>query len=159
MARVTYSSPPLSPEDIADDAARRAAAYGPDTRALGESGVAVVDGFGARVIVERGHLELHDGVAEHRRVRRYSKVDPPRRVVVGIGTEGVLSLGALRWCAQVGTPVVVLGGDGAAVLAAGPPGRDDSRLLRAQSLALYGPTGVEVTRYLIRAKLRGQAKC
>jgi CRISPR-associated endonuclease Cas1 len=157
MARVTYSSPPLSPEDIADDAARRAAAYGPDTRALGESGVAVVDGFGAQVIVERGHLELHDGIAEHRRVQRYSKVDSPRRVVVGTGTEGVLSLGALRWCAKVGTPVVVLGADGA-ILASGPPGRDDARLLRAQALALYGSAGLAVSQYLIQKKVRGQAR-
>jgi CRISPR-associated endonuclease Cas1 len=78
-------------------------------------------------------------------------------VVVGIGTVGNLSFDALRWCSSVGTAVVALGADGA-VLAAGPTGRDDARLLRAQALALYGPSGVEITRYLIAEKLRGQAR-
>jgi CRISPR-associated endonuclease Cas1 len=78
-------------------------------------------------------------------------------MVVGIGTVGAMSFDALRWCSSVGTCVVVLGADGA-LLAAGPPGRDDARLLRAQALALYGPSGVEVTRYLIAGKLHGQAQ-
>jgi CRISPR-associated endonuclease Cas1 len=151
--RLVYESAGLSPEDITDDVERRADAYShPDSEH-----VAVVDGFGARMIVERGHLELRDGVGEHRRVRRYAKVDAPARVVVGIGTVGAVSLDALRWCSSVGTSIVALGIDGA-VLAGGPPGRNDARLLRAQALALYGPSGVEVTRYLITEKLLGQAR-
>jgi CRISPR-associated endonuclease Cas1 len=153
QSRLVYESPALSPDDIADDVARRADACSyPDSEH-----VAVVDGFGARVAVERGHLELHDGVGENRRVRRYAKVDAPRRVVVGIGTVGAVSFDALRWCSSVGTSLVVLGQDGA-LLAAGPSGRNDARLLRAQALALYSPSGVEVTRYLIAEKLRGQAE-
>jgi CRISPR-associated endonuclease Cas1 len=151
--RVIYESRPLTPDDITEDTERRAEVYG---RADAE-GVAVVDGFGARIAVERGHLELHDGVGADRRVRRYPKVDPPRRLVVGIGTVGTLSFDAVRWCSQVGTSLVVLGIAGA-ILAAGPPGRDDARLLRAQALALYGPAGLAVTRYLISEKLRGQAR-
>ncbi len=119
--------------------------------------VAVVDGFGAQVVVERGHLELRDGVGQDRRIRRYSKINPPRRVVVGIGTVGAVSLDALRWCSRVGTPLVVLSNDGA-ILGFRPPGRDDSRLLRAQALALYGPAGLAVTQYLIGTKLAGQAQ-
>jgi CRISPR-associated endonuclease Cas1 len=155
-ARIVQESPALSADDIAEDATRRADAYGPGSEVVGPSGVVVVEGFGARVIVEKGHLELHDGVGEHRRVRRFTKIDPPRRLVIGIGTVGILSLGALRWCVNVGTPVVVLGGDGA-ILAAGIRGREDARLLRAQALALYTDAGIEVARYLIAEKLRGQA--
>jgi CRISPR-associated endonuclease Cas1 len=151
--RIVYESAPLSPDDIADDAARRADVYShPDSEH-----VAVVDGFGARVIVERGHLELHDGLGEHRRVRRFAKVDAPRRVVVGIGTVGGVTFDALRWCSSVGTSIVALGRDGA-LLAGGPPGRNDARLLRAQALALYGPAGVAITRYLISEKIRGHAR-
>ena len=108
-------------------------------------------------MVERGHLEMHDGVGPDRRLRRYSKVHPPRRVAVGIGTVGVVSFDALRWCSKVGTPLVVLSNDGA-VLASTPPGRDDSRLLRAQALALYGTAGLAVTKYVIGAKLAGQVQ-
>jgi CRISPR-associated endonuclease Cas1 len=151
--RVIYESPALAPDLAAEDAQRRAEVFSQSDRAE----VAVVDGFGAHVVVERGHLELRDGVGPDRCVRRYSKIDPPRRVVVGIGTVGAVSFDALRWCSKVGTPLVVLSNDGA-VLASGPPGRDDSRLLRAQAVALYGPAGLAVTVYLIEAKLAGQAQ-
>lgn len=153
---IVSASPPLSALDVADDAARRADAYGPGGDLVGPSGVVVVEGFGVRVQVEKGHLELHDGVGEHRRVRRFTKVEPPSRLVVGIGTVGGVSLDALRWCVNVGTPVVVLGGDGA-ILAASMRGREDARLLRAQALALYGDAGIEITRFLITEKLHGQA--
>jgi CRISPR-associated protein Cas1 len=152
-AVLPQSSGPSS-VDVADDVERRRR----DTYSQGDSeGVAVLDGWGARMVVERGHLELHDGVGQDRRVRRYAKVDPPRRVVVGIGTAGTVSLEALRWCAATGTPVVVLSNDGA-ILASGPPGREDARLLRAQALALYGSVGLEIGRYLIAEKLKGQAR-
>ena len=151
--RVIYEGPPLEGLDRAENAQRRAEVYAQGDRAE----VAVVDGFGAQVVVERGHLELRDGVGADRRLRRYSKIDPPRRVVVGIGTVGSVSFDALRWCSRVGTPLVVLSNDGA-ILASSPPGREDSRLLRAQALALYGPAGLAVTKYLIGAKLGGQAQ-
>ena len=86
-------------------------------------GVAVVDGFGAKVVIERGHLELHDGVGADRRVRRYPKVEPPRPVVVGIGTVGMVTMDAIRWCTNVGTHLVVLGVDGAHLAAGARAGR------------------------------------
>ena len=150
--RIIAVGPALGPDDVADRLDAVAATFG-----TGSGEVAVVDGYGARVFVERGHLELADGLGEHRRVRRFTKIDTPRRLVVGAGTEGIVSFDALRWCTKVGVPVAILGTDGTA-LAAGPPGRDDARLLRAQALALYGPAGIEVTRYLIAAKLIGQAR-
>jgi CRISPR-associated endonuclease Cas1 len=153
---VVAATAPLSALDIADDAARRADAYGPGSELVGPSGVVVAEGFGVRVEVEKGHLELRDGVGEHRRLRRFTKIEPPGRLVVGIGTVGNVSLDAIRWCVLVGTPVIVLGGDGA-ILAASIRGREDARLLRAQALALYGDAGLEVTRFLIAEKLRGQA--
>lgn len=143
----------LTDEDVRDDAERRAEVY---SRKESE-GVAVVDGYGARIAVEKGHLELVDGVGEHRRNRRFAKVNAPLRVAVGIGTAGILTFDALRWCRATGTSVVVLGRDGA-LLAAGPEGRRDARLLRAQALALYTDVGVEISRYLITEKLRGQAR-
>jgi len=153
VMRSARRGPGPSPADIADDADRRADAYGQGDR----EEVAVVDGYGARIAVERGHLELHDGVGGHRRVRRYTKLDAPRRLVVGIGTVGAVTFDALRWCSATGTSVVALGRDGG-ILAAGPPGREDARLLRAQALALYTSTGVDICRYLITEKLGGQAR-
>jgi CRISPR-associated endonuclease Cas1 len=151
--RIISEGPALSSEDVADRVGAMADTY---ARHDGE-GVAVVDGFGARVVVERGHLLLSDGVGEHRRVRRYPKADRGLRRVIVLNAEGVVSFEALRWCAGAGVAVVVLGANGAH-LAASPSGREDARLLRAQALALYGPAGLDVVRYLIGEKLRGHLR-
>ena len=53
----------LTPEDVAGSMSALAETYsGPDA-----AGVCVVDGFGVRVVVERGALEVRDGVGPHRR--------------------------------------------------------------------------------------------
>ena len=60
---VTTTSQPLlvlSPEDVADSRASLAETYS----RLDVAGVCVADGFGVRV-VERGALEVHDGVGPH----------------------------------------------------------------------------------------------
>ncbi len=60
----------LSPEDVADSMSAIGQTYArPDL-----AGVCVVDGFGVRVEVERGALEVHDGIGQqHRRTRRYDR--------------------------------------------------------------------------------------
>jgi hypothetical protein len=52
----------LTPKDVADSMTALVDPYSrPDS-----GGVCVVDGFGVRVVVERGALEVHDGVGPHR---------------------------------------------------------------------------------------------
>jgi hypothetical protein len=82
--RVIYESSPIDALDSAEETQRRAEVFAQSDRAE----VAIVDGFGAQIMVERGHLELRDGVGPDRRLRRYSKIVPPLRVVVGIETVG-----------------------------------------------------------------------
>ena len=151
--RVIAVGPVLSTEDVADRIGAIADTYSRHDVA----GVAVLDGFGARMVVDRGHLVLTDGVGEHRRERRYPKVDHGLRRVVTTNVEGVVSFDALRWCAGAGIAVVILGVNGAQ-LASSPSGREDARLVRSQALALGTATGLGVVRYLIGAKLTGQAK-
>jgi len=109
--------------------------------------VAVVDGFGCRIRVERGCLEIGDGIGPDRRTLR-------RLAIVG---DGVLTTTALRWCRDIGVSVVVLDDDGV-VVAGGPPAPNDPRLRRAQVLAGDGEVGVEIVRRLVSAKLAGQER-
>jgi CRISPR-associated protein Cas1 len=120
-------------------------------------GVCVADGFGVRVVVERGALEVHDGVGPHRRTRRYDRATHGLRRLVILDAAGIISLDAVRWCASLGVGVVVLGRDGAVELASTPRMTDDARLRRTQALALSEPYGLEVARWLISRKLIGQA--
>ena len=148
--RVVAEGPALSPDDVADREEGMRATYDAD----GDGRVVVVDGFDVRVSVAYGALVVGDGVAEHTRERRYSKVTPPERLVVT--GQGVLSTEALAWCKAQGTAVVVLRA-GDVVLGASPPGRDDARIRRAQALAMGSPAGLAVVRHLLTAKLAGQA--
>ena len=86
----------LSAEDVADILEGVRVTY----TAPGSARVVVVDGFGVRVGVERGALEVSDGVGEDRRTRRFEVVAPPERVVVT--GEGTFTTQAARLVPQPG---------------------------------------------------------
>jgi CRISPR-associated endonuclease Cas1 len=120
--------------------------------------VCVADGFGVRVGVDRGRLVVVDGLGLHRRERRYSKATHGLARLVVLSSAGVVSLESLRWCAGAGIGVVVLDPFGGGLhLTSGGTGNDDPRLRRAQALAVATPAGMDITRYLVGAKLAGQA--
>ncbi len=148
--RVVAVGPVLSAEDVADRMSAIEATY----RDTGDGRCPVADGFGVRVGVHHGALQVSDGVGEHRRVRDFAKVQAPERLVVS--GDGVISTEALAWCRAQGVGVVVLGA-GDLVLGSSAPGRNDPRIRRAQALAGGSPAGVAVVRYLLTAKLAGQA--
>jgi CRISPR-associated endonuclease Cas1 len=119
----------------------------------------VVDGRGLSVRVERGHLEIADGLGRHRRIRRYARATHGLARLVIIGASGMASLEALKWCAGVGIPVVVIDpADGTVLSTSGGCAFDDGRIRRAQALAPGTETGMAVARYLIGVKLAGQAQ-
>ncbi len=120
--------------------------------------VCVADGFGVRIAVDRGRLVVADGLAAYRRERRYSRATHGLSRLVVLSSAGTVGLEALRWCAGAGVGVVVLDPfAGEMHLTSGGVGNDDPRLRRAQALAMATPAGLEATRYLIAAKLHGQA--
>jgi CRISPR-associated endonuclease Cas1 len=120
------------------------------------AGICVADGFGVRVVVERGALEVHDGIGPHRRTRRYDRATHGLRRLVILNAAGIVSLDALRWCANLGVGVVVFGRDGSAQLTSTPRMTDDARLRRAQALAPVEPYGLDVARWLMSRKIMGQ---
>jgi CRISPR-associated endonuclease Cas1 len=126
---------------------------GPDA-----AGVCVADGFGVRVVVERGALEVHDGVGPHRRARRYDRATHGLRRLVILNAAGIVSLDALRWCANLGVGVVVFGRDGSAELTSTPRMTDDARIRRTQALAPFESYGLDVARWLMSRKIMGQGK-
>jgi len=120
--------------------------------------VAVVDGDGIQVRVERGHLEISDGLGPCRRVRRYAKATHGLSRLVVVGATGSVSLAAMRWCNGVGIGLVVIDpSDGSVLVTSGGCAVDDGRLRRSQALAPATETGLIVARYLTNAKLEGQA--
>ena len=154
MTALAPTSLMLTPEDVADSMAAIQETYGrPDS-----GGVCVVDGFGVRIVVERGALEVHDGIGPYRRTRRYDRATHGLSRLVVLNAAGIVSLDALRWCSGLGIGVLVLGADGTPQLASAPRMTDDARLRRTQALAPLEPYGLDVARWLMSRKIMGQGK-
>ncbi len=151
---VIFESTPLTPADVADSAVSIAVAFARDSSS---TGICVADGMGLRLSVDHGALVVEDGIGDHRRLRRFERATHGLRRLVVLGTSGNLSLGALHWCRRLGIGVVVLAPDGGAVLASTPRASDDARLRRIQALAPGQGVGLDIARWIIAAKLTGQA--
>jgi len=119
-------------------------------------GVLVVFGYGVAIKVDRGHLVVHDGIGAHRRVARFPRVGHELKRLVVIGSDGMVSLAALRWLADQDAAFVMLERDGSVLATTGPVRSSDARLRRAQALAVHNGTGLKIVRELIIQKLSGQ---
>lgn len=121
------------------------------------NGVRVVDGYGVRIAIERGHLVIADGTGRHRRQTRYPKVAHGLRRLVVIGHTGTISLEAIRWLDRLGIALVNIDNDGRELARTSRAGLDDARLRRSQAIATGTPTGLGIVIDLLDAKLAGQA--
>ncbi len=144
--------PPEPTVDRDDHDASQAALRATFGRDVVDASVAVADGRGVRVTVDRGHLLVTDGLGHHRRERRWPRASRELRRLVVVGRSGFVSLEAIRWCQAVGVALAVLD-DGEVLMTSARPGIDDPRLRRAQALAAGGPVGLAVALDLLGAKL------
>lgn len=120
--------------------------------------VLVADGYGVQLRVQRGRLVIQDGLGAKRRTRELARIERHIRRIVVLADTGVVTLEAVRWCADVGISVVQVDRDSRLLLLAGAAGTDDARLRRAQAAAASSPAGLQIARALLLAKLHGQAQ-
>jgi CRISPR-associated endonuclease Cas1 len=121
-------------------------------------GVVTLFGYGTSVRVERGHLVLEDGIGTDRRQARFPRVGHGLRRLVVIGSDGMISLAALRWLADQDASFVMLERDGSVLATTGPVRSSDAKLRRSQSLAPSNGAALGIARELIRQKLIGQER-
>jgi CRISPR-associated endonuclease Cas1 len=129
----------------------------PHSHAIRKSGVLVLHGYGIRVQVNAGHLLMHDGIADDRRTIRLPRVNRGLKRLVMIGSDGFITLEAIRWLADQGAAFVMLDRRGKVLAVTGPVSPSDAKLRRAQSLALGNGTALKISTELISQKLAGQA--
>jgi CRISPR-associated endonuclease Cas1 len=120
-------------------------------------GVVTLYGYGIQVRVDRGHLLLDDGIAAERRHFRLPRVGHNLRRLVIAGSDGFISLSALRWLADQGASFAMLERDGKVLATTSPVRPSDARLRRAQGMAHSNGSALRIARELIRQKLDGQA--
>ena len=123
-----------------------------------QRGVVTLFGYGIKAYVDRGHLILEDGIGPERRRARLPRIRHGLRRLVLIGSDGFVSLEALRWLACQDASFVMLNRDGSVLATTGPVPSSDSRLRRAQALAHQSGAAVEISRSLISQKLQGQER-
>ena len=123
---------------------------------ISKGGVLTIHGFGVRVRMQSGHLEIEDGVADERRTVRLARVGHGLRRLVCISEDGFFTLDALKWLADQRASLIMLDRSGKVSLVTGPTASSDARLRRAQALAQQSGAALEIMRELMRAKLDGQ---
>jgi CRISPR-associated endonuclease Cas1 len=120
-------------------------------------GVLTLFGYGIQVRVDRGHLILKDGIADERRTIRLPRVNHGLRRLVMIGSDGFITLEALRWLADQGAAFVMLDRQGKVLTVTGPVASSEVKLRRAQALALGNGMALKISKELINQKLAGQS--
>lgn len=121
-------------------------------------GVATLFGYGIQVRVDRGHLLLEDGIGPNRRYARLPRVGHGLKRLVVIGSDGIVSLAALRWLADQDASFVMLERNGKVLAVTGPVSPSDAKLRRAQALAHSSGVALRISRELISQKLAAQER-
>jgi CRISPR-associated endonuclease Cas1 len=124
--------------------------------AINRSGVLTLFGYGIKVRMQAGHLEIEDGIGPERRRIRLARVGHRLKRLVVVGAEGYLSLAALRWLADQGVSFSMLCTDGTALLTTGPVRPSEAKLRRAQALAHSSGVALRISCELINRKLVAQ---
>ena len=119
-------------------------------------GVVTLFGYGIRVRLDRGHLSIEDGIGSNRRRCRLPRVGHGLKRLVVIGSDGMISLAALRWLADQDASFVMLERDGSVLATTGPVRPSEAKLRRAQALAHSSGAALRISRELISRKLDGQ---
>lgn len=119
-------------------------------------GVVTLFGYGIQVRVDRGHLVLECGIGPDRRRARLPRVGHGLSRLVVVGSDGMISLAAIRWLSSQKVSFAMLERQGSVLATTGPVRPSDVRLRRAQALAHVSGAALRITRELIRQKLRGQ---
>jgi CRISPR-associated endonuclease Cas1 len=128
------------------------------TEIIPQRGVVTLFGYGINVHVDRGHLTIRDGIGMQQRFARFPRVGHGLKRLVVIGSDGLVSLAALRWLADQGVAFALLDRLGEVLATTGPVYPSDARLRRAQSLAEDSGAAMRIAIELIRRKLLAQER-
>lgn len=131
-------------------------AHTPTISQIPRNGVLTLCGYGIHVAMQAGHLAMRESFGSDHRSYRLPRVGHGLKRLVIVGSDGCVSLAALRWLADQKAAFVMLERNGRVLTVTGPVRPSDSRLRRAQALASQSETALRISRELIDKKLAGQ---
>lgn len=123
---------------------------------IGRSGVLTLSGYGIKVRMQSGHLEIEDGIGPERRKFRLARVGHGLKRLVIVGSDGFISLAALEWLSDQDASFAMLERDGTVLATTGPVRPSEAKLRRAQALAHSSGAALQISRELISRKLAAQ---
>ena len=118
------------------------------------NGLVILDGY-VRIKVEKGFLEIYDGIFSERRHQLFSKATCKIKRLAMLDADGYITLEALEWIHSIGAGLIQFGWNGEIILAS-VSHRDHIAIKRAQYDAVYNQCGLDITVYLLNKKLQGQ---
>ena len=124
------------------------------------SSVLVVDGYGASMSVERGHLVVKDGFAisgtlsEVRFPRGKCNID---RILVR-ASSGNITFDAIAWCQRMGIALAFVGSDSRMINCLIPDGPHDGPLRRAQAISGTNDDALRLATWILKRKFDSQLK-
>src|SRR6266576_6734852 len=99
--------------------------------AIAKNGVLALSGYGIKVRMQCGHLEIEDGIGPERRRIRLARVGHGLKRLVCISEDGFVTLSALKWLGDQKASFIMLDRAGKVSLVIGPTAPSDARLRRA----------------------------
>jgi CRISPR-associated protein Cas1 len=120
--------------------------------------VLTIEGYDARLYVERGHLVTRDGFANEGKIR---EVHFPRgrcsieRIVIR-APGGSISMEAIDWCARMGIAISFVASDSTLLNCLIPDAPHDGPVKRAQAVSAVTDDAVNLARYLLAKKMDSQ---
>ena len=108
--------------------------------------------------MQSGHLQIEDGIGPERRKFRLARVNHGLKRLVCIGSDGFVTLAALRWLADQDVAFTMMERDGKVLCVTGPVHPSDARLRSSQALAHQNRKALEISREVLGAKLEGQER-
>jgi CRISPR-associated protein Cas1 len=123
---------------------------------ISKLGVLTLYGYGIRVTMQAGHLQVEDGIGPERRKLRLPRVNHRLKRLVCVSEDGFVTLSALKWLTETGASFVMLDRLGKVRVVTGPTSASEARLRRSQAMALSDGRAFPIARELMTAKLSGQ---
>jgi CRISPR/Cas system-associated endonuclease Cas1 len=121
------------------------------------SGVLTVEGYDARLYVERGHLVVKDGfTAEDRREIHFPRGRCAVERIVIRAQGGTVSIEAISWCASMGIAISLVASDSTLLNCLVPDVPHDGPVKRAQAVSAVTDDAPVLARYMLTKKMDSQ---
>ena len=120
--------------------------------------VLVLEGYDARLYVERGHLVTRDGFANEGTIReiRFPRGRCAVERIVIRAPGGTVSMEAISWCASMGIAISFVASDSTLLNCLVPDAPHDGPVKRAQAVSAVTDDALILARYMLAKKMDSQ---